>query len=318
MVRAMSAHPVTIDCQYLSDQFAAAYLLREQDEFAFVEANTAHAVPRLLEALQAAGGRPEQVRWVVVTHVHLDHAGGASALMEACPNATLLCHPRAAPHLVDPSRLVASATKVYGAEAFEALYGTIRPVAPERVRVMEDEETLAWGDRTWRFLHTRGHANHHLCLHDSASGGVYTGDTFGLAYPSLQRAGLFVFPSTSPTDFDPEEALRSVERVAAIASRLYLTHFGEVTEVAGAAAQLRRHIAFCGALLDRAVASALEGPELGAWAAEVLRGYYATETRAIGLDLTDDDWSLLRLDLDINGQGIAHVAMKRRTASTRT
>src|SRR3954471_23425092 len=110
----------TIDCDYIYPRFAAAYLRVAGDEAAFVETNTSHAAPKLLAALASRGMRPEQVRWVIVTHVHLDHAGGAGAIMRACPNATLLAHPRAARHIVDPSKLVASATKVYGAERFQA------------------------------------------------------------------------------------------------------------------------------------------------------------------------------------------------------
>ncbi len=306
--------PITIDCEYLQPEFAAAYLLVEGDEAAFVETNTAYALPRLLEALSKAGRRPEDVRWVIVTHVHLDHAGGASAVMKACPNATLLAHPRAARHLIDPSRLVASAKQVYGDEPFRKLYGDIEPIPAERVRIMEDEETLRWGSRTLRFLHTRGHANHHFVVHDSASGGVFTGDAFGLRYPMLQGRGLFVLPTTSPTDFDPDEAKRSVRRIAEAASSVFLTHFGEVTEIEDAAGQLLRHLEFSGELLDRAVARSESGKELIAFCEAALREHYNRELAARGLELDQKGWELLDMDLDLNAQGIALVAEKRRAA----
>src|SRR5262245_32932848 len=114
---------VTIDCDYIRPRFAAAYLRVAGDEAAFVETDTAHAAPKLLAALAEQGLSPEAVRWVIVTHVHLDHAGGAGAVMRACPNATLLAHPRAARHLVDPSKLTASAIQVYGDARFRDLYG---------------------------------------------------------------------------------------------------------------------------------------------------------------------------------------------------
>ncbi|MCZ7684882.1 MAG: MBL fold metallo-hydrolase [Sandaracinaceae bacterium] len=159
---------VTIDCEYMDHPgFAAAYLVLESDRAAFVETNTNRAVPRLLEALRAHGRDVGDVELVVITHVHLDHAGGASSLMEACPHATLLAHPRAARHVIDPSKLIASAREVYGAEAFEAMYGEIRPVPAERVRVMEDGDAVTLGGRTLTFLHTRGHADHHACIVDS-------------------------------------------------------------------------------------------------------------------------------------------------------
>lgn len=165
---------ITIDCDYLFPQYAASYLLIEGDRAAFIENNTVHAVPRLLSALKQAGLTPEQVEYVVITHVHLDHAGGSAALMQACPGATLLAHPRAARHVKDPSRLIAGARAVYGDARFEALYGKIDPVPAERVREMGDEEILRWRGREWTFLHTRGHANHHFCIYDSALKGVFT------------------------------------------------------------------------------------------------------------------------------------------------
>lgn len=306
--------PVTIDCEYLHPGFAASYLLVEGDEAAFVETNTAHATPKLLAALAAAGRRPEDVRWVIVTHAHLDHAGGASSLMAACPDATLVVHPRAARHLIDPSRLVASAIGVYGEETFRSLYGRIDPIPDARVRIVEDEETLSWGSRTLRFLHTRGHANHHMVVHDSATDGVFTGDSFGLRYPMLQTKGLFVLPSTSPTDFDPEAAVESVHRIARTGSRAFLTHYGEVTELEAAAAQLVEHLGFSGRLLQQAIESDASGPALDVFCEEALRSHYERSLASRGLVLDEEAWRLLQLDLALNAQGIAFTAARRRAA----
>jgi glyoxylase-like metal-dependent hydrolase (beta-lactamase superfamily II) len=145
----------TIDCQYLFPQFAAAYLKTAGDEAFFVDNNTTHSVPLLLDALKRASLRPEQVRYVIITHVHLDHAGGTSALIKACPNATLLAHPKAAIHMVDPSRLVSSARKVYGDAEFERLYGEILPIAQNRVRSITDGETVDFGRSKLEFFYTR-------------------------------------------------------------------------------------------------------------------------------------------------------------------
>jgi glyoxylase-like metal-dependent hydrolase (beta-lactamase superfamily II) len=300
---------LTIDCDYVAPGFAASYLLTEGDEAAFVEANTAHALPRLLAALGARRVDPSQVRWIFVTHVHLDHAGGASALMEACPGATLLCHPRAAPHLVDPAKLVAGARRVYGDAAFERLYGDIRPIDPARVRAVADGETLRWGSRAWTFLHTRGHANHHACLFDDTLDGTFTGDTFGVRYPRLQRAGLFVLPSTSPTDFDAEAALASVDRLERLGRRAFPTHFGEVGDLRGVASQLREQLTFAGRLVDEA-AGRDDDPE--AFCRGRLDAFMEQLLARRGLVLDEAERSLLGLDLRLNAQGVAHAARRRR------
>lgn len=305
----------TIDTRYLGrPDFAAAYLIVEGDRAAFVDNNTNAAVPRLLAALDEQGLDPEQVEYLIITHVHLDHAGGTSKLARACPNATVLAHPRAAPHVIDPSKLVASASAVYGEAEFERLYGAIDPVAEARVRVIDDEETLAFGSRTLRFLHTRGHANHHFCIADSASGAIFTGDAFGLVYPALQGEGTFAFPSTSPTDFEPELAREAVRRlVAEQPACLYPTHFGAVTDIETAAGQLQRHLDFAERLRDDAEAGDRPDDELEEYCRRRLRDYFAGLLDGRGtLGGDPETWSLLALDIDLNAQGIAFAANKRR------
>lgn len=306
---------VTIDTAYLGRaRFAAAYLLIEGDRAAFIDNNTNAAVPTLLAVLEAHDLAPEQVEYLIITHVHLDHAGGTSTLARACPNATVLAHPRAAPHIIDPSKLVASASAVYGEQAFEQLYGQISPVPEARVRVMEDEETLDFGTRQLRFLHTRGHANHHFCIADSQSNSIFTGDAFGLVYPDLQHDGVFAFPSTSPTDFEPELARDSVQRLVDQApSCLYPTHFGAVTEIEPAAGQLLRHLEFAEALRDEAQASDRPDAALEAFCEPRVRAYFAGLLDARGsLGQQASVRKLLDLDIKLNAQGIAFAASKLR------
>jgi len=310
----------TIDTHYLGrTEFAAAYLIIEGDRAAFVDNNTNAAVPRLLDALKEQGLSPDQVEYLIITHVHLDHAGGTSRLARACPNATVVAHPRAAPHIVDPSRLVASASAVYGEAEFKRLYGAIEPVPEERVRIMEDEQTLSFGSRELRFLHTRGHANHHFCIADSASGAIFTGDAFGLVYPALQREGTFAFPSTSPTDFEPELAREAVRRlVDEKPGCLYPTHFGAVTDIRTAADQLLRHLDFAEALRDDAERSELPDGELEAYCRSRLSDYFAGLLDGHGtLGKDPDSRALMKLDLDLNAQGIAFAANKRRRKARR-
>jgi len=305
----------TIDTHYLDrPEVAAAYLIVDGDRAAFVDNNTNAAVPRLLAALEEQGLRPEQVEYLVITHVHLDHAGGTSKLAKACPNATVVAHPRAAPHVIDPSKLVASVSAVYGEDEFARLYGTIEPVAGDRVQVMEDEETLRFGSRELRFLHTRGHANHHFCIADNASGAIFAGDAFGLVYPALQGEGTFAFPSTSPTDFEPELARESIRRlVDEQPSCIYVTHFGAVTDIATAAGQLMRHLDFAESVRDDAEASDRPDEELEAWCRARLYDYFAGLLDGwSGLGRDAETWSLLKMDIDLNAQGIAFAANKRR------
>lgn len=306
---------LTIDCHYQDrPQFAAAYLIVEGERAAFVDNNTSRALPRLLAALETAGLEPTQVEYAIITHVHLDHAGGTSALTEACPNATVLAHPRAARHVVDPDKLISSASAVYGEEEFRRLYGDIEPVPEQRVRIMQDGETLKFGRRELTFLHTRGHANHHFCIADSASNSLFTGDAFGLVYPALQGQGTFAFPSTSPTDFDAELARESVQRIVASgAERLFPTHFGELTDIRTAAGQLIRHLDFAEQLMLDAEASDLPDEALTGFVHTRLRDYFAGCLDGHGtLGAERATWHWLELDIDLNSQGIAFAANKRR------
>lgn len=309
---------VTIDCQYLAPEFAAAYLLIDhapsgEARAAFIDNNTAHSVPLLLKALQQQGLTTAQVELVIITHVHLDHAGGTSQLMAACPQARLLAHPRAAKHMIDPSKLVASARAVYGEEPFDRLYGRIDPIPASRVRVMEDGTEAEFGaGAPLRFIHTRGHANHHMCIVDPGTRSIFTGDSFGLAYPFLQRAGLFIFPSTSPTDFDFNEAIASLDRIAASGARqACLTHFGAVTDLANARRQLRAHLEYSQSLVEKH-AGAMDAAALAPVIERELWSQLEKVTQAQGLSLTPADRELLKLDLELNAQGLAHVVCKAK------
>ncbi len=294
-------------------QVAAAYLRVENGEAAFIETNTAHAAPKLLAALEQSGVAPEAVRYVIVTHVHLDHAGGASELMKACPNAILLAHPRATRHLIDPSKLVASATAVYGAEKFAQLYGTIEAIDPTRVRALDDGASVPFAGSEFRFIHTRGHANHHFVVHDLARETVFTGDAFGLVYPQLQRGTRFAFPSTSPTDFDAIEALASIDKILALQTKsACLTHFGEVHDLDVIATQLRSWIETSQQLVEKAAALT----EMAGAAEAFIRASLAVEMTIASLrsNITLDavDEKLLALDLDLNAQGLLHAARKQK------
>jgi glyoxylase-like metal-dependent hydrolase (beta-lactamase superfamily II) len=172
----------------------------------------------------------EQVKYVAVTHVHLDHAGGAGLLMDALPNAKLVVHPLGARHMIDPAKLQAGATAVYGEAEFKRTYGDLKPIDESRILIADDEFKIQLGKRVLTFIDTPGHARHHFCIYDDASHGFFTGDTFGLAYQELtNHNGPFIFPTTTPVQFDPDALKASIIRMVTFnPERMFLTHFGMV------------------------------------------------------------------------------------------
>ena len=293
----------TIDTGYVRPRFDAAYLVVEQGRGAFVDCGTNHSVPVLLAALDAAGLAPADVDWVILTHVHLDHAGGAGTLMRQLPHARLVAHPRAAPHMIDPARLVAGATAVYGEELFARHYGELVPVPAERVVVAADGHEVDLAGRTLRCIDTPGHARHHLCTWDARSRSWFTGDTFGLSYRELDSAhGAFILPTSSPVQFEPGAMQASIARMLAEAPQaMYLTHYGRVEDVARLGAELHAQI-------DAMVAMARScepGPGRHDALVAALSGYYLGRARAHACTL--DDAAVLRLlemDIELNAQGL--------------
>jgi glyoxylase-like metal-dependent hydrolase (beta-lactamase superfamily II) len=236
-------HGITaIDTGFVRPSFDASHLLVEGGRAAFVDVGTGFSVPRLMAALEAKGLPPEAVDHVILTHVHLDHAGGAGQMMRALPNARLVVHPRGARHMVDPSKLWEGASAVYGEEAMRRNYGELVPVDPGRVVEAPDGLTLELGGRPLVFLDTPGHARHHLCVWDEASRSMFTGDTFGLSYRELASGrGAFILPTTTPVQFEPDALLRSIDRLLGyLPAAMLLTHYSRVTEIGRLAADLNR------------------------------------------------------------------------------
>ncbi len=229
-----------IDTGFHRPMFDAAYLMIEAGRAAFIDTGTNHSVPRLLAALAAANLPADAVDFVIATHVHLDHAGGAGLLMQQLPIARLVVHPRGAPHLINPRLLINGARAVYGDEEFERSYGNVIGVAPDRVLETADGMLLALAGRPLSFIDTPGHARHHHCIWDERSRGFFTGDTFGLSYREFDTArGAWLLPTTTPVQFEPDALHASVRRMLAFEpERMYLTHFGPVTQVQRLGAEL--------------------------------------------------------------------------------
>lgn len=206
-----------------------SYVFHESKK-AIIETSASPSIPFLLNGLKELGIKPEEIEYVIVTHIHLDHAGGAGLFLESCPNAKIVVHPKGARHLADPSRLIASAKMVYG-EEFDALFDPIVAIPKERMIEMEDGGTLDLGGRVLQFVHTPGHANHHFSIWDEKSAGVFTGDTAGIQYAQLADEGLpFFMPTTSPNQFDPQLMKQSIEKIMTFhPERLFFAHYG-ITE----------------------------------------------------------------------------------------
>ena len=303
----------TIDCDYTLPRYAAAYLLIHDGRATFIENNTAYAVPRMLDRLLHHGLSPEAVEYCVITHVHLDHAGGSSALMKACPRAQFIAHPRAAPHAIDPTKLVNSAKSVYGEERFKELYGVIEGIDKDRVLTMEDEATLDFAGYTLRFLHTRGHANHHFVIHIPEKKAIFTGDAFGIIYPDVCINKLFAFPSTSPTDFDGPCARSSIDRIIETNAEIaYLTHYGPIRELKEAGQQLRYLLSISEDLMLEAYASPEEDEELETLIRPALRAHFEAAMDTYEVPKVQEVLDRLALDIELNAQGLAFAAVKKR------
>ncbi len=233
-----------IDCDYVRPRLAASHLLVDGGRAAFVDTGTTRSLPNLLAALEAKGIGRADVDWVLTTHVHLDHAGGAGALMQVLPNARCAVHPRGARHLIDPAKLIAGSIAVYGEERYRALYGEIVPIDAARVFVADDGARITLGGRELELIHTPGHALHHYCVVDAAHALIFSGDTFGISYRDFDVDGrAFVFPTTTPVQFDPEALCRSVDRLMACRPRsIFLTHYAEVTDLERLARELKERV----------------------------------------------------------------------------
>jgi glyoxylase-like metal-dependent hydrolase (beta-lactamase superfamily II) len=305
---------LAIDTGFTRERMACSFLVEAGTEVAFVETGANSGVPRLLGVLERRGWRREQVRYVIVTHVHLDHAGAAGRLMQEFPRATLLVHPRGARHMIDPARLEASVRQVYGDEAFDRMYGSLVPIDAARTREMADGARALLGDRELMFHDTPGHARHHFCVWDEQTCGWFAGDTFGLSYRELDSAqGPFIFPTTTPIEFDPQALQHSMGMLMEKQPAwMYLTHYGRVGDIPRLAGDLTAGI-------DAHVEIAEQhehSPDRTRDIAEALGAWLKSRIRAHGVTLAEDVLDeLLANDIGLNTQGL-EVWLDRRHKNT--
>jgi glyoxylase-like metal-dependent hydrolase (beta-lactamase superfamily II) len=299
-------HGVTaIDTDYVRPLLDASHLIVDRGRAAFVDTGVNASVPLLLEALRQKNVDVADVDYVFLTHVHLDHAGGAGQLMQRLPNARAVLHPRGARHMIEPSRLVKGSEAVYGRERVREMYGDITAIPKERIHVAADCEELALGERVLMCLFTEGHARHHYCLADPASDGVFTGDSFGISYRDFDTAaGEFIFPTTTPVHFDPVEAHKAIDRIMGLSPKcLFLTHYSKVTDLPRLAGDMHQRIDDFVAIANRYASARSRTQAMQ----DSMFAYLRDELVKHGFGSDDNGLhELLDVDVALNTMGLEH------------
>lgn len=281
----------------------------EEEQLTLIETGPSPSVPYIREGLAKLGYSTDQVKYVIVTHIHLDHAGGAGLFLQECPNATIVVHPKGARHLVDPSRLMAGARAVYG-DQFEELFDPIVPVPEDRLMTKADKETLQIGPNcTLEFIDSPGHANHHFSIYDPVSNGMFTGDTAGVHYPQLRQEGIhLVLPSTSPNQFDPDKMLASIERYRERKlDRLYFGHFGMTDQVEDAYCQVSEWLPVFVREGEEVLAQGLTHDDL----AQRLLHRVTDFLRSMGVADEHEIYKIIQVDLSVCSMGIVDYLQKK-------
>jgi len=292
-----------IDTEYARSLQDASHLIVEGGRAAFIDTGVNDSVPLLLDALQQQDLDVDNVDYVILTHVHLDHAGGAGKLMQELPNARCVVHRFGAPHMIDPGKLIAGTEAVYGAEKTRETYGKIRPIDASRIDIPEDGDWLSLNGRELQLINTEGHARHHHVVNDPTSKGVFTGDSFGVSYRELDtERGEIVFPTSTPVQFDPVAAHVAVDRIMACEpEQLFLTHYSRVGNVERLASQMHAGI-------DAYVAMARQhehDDDRSAALRENLLGYYAEQLEDHGYAGDREMMrAVLGIDIELNAQGL--------------
>lgn len=251
---------ILIDTHYLNTPEAIGVYLLLGERPALIETGPASTIDHVIDAVGAAGLDPSDLQALAVTHIHLDHAGGAGTLVRRFPHLHVYVHPAGAPHLIDPSRLLASAARLYG-DDLPRLFGDVLPIPADHVHVIEDEEELRLGSRTVTALDTPGHARHHHAYLDERTGDLFAGDVAGVALPGSR----YVRAPTPPPELDVPAWEQSIAKLQARRlSRLLLTHFGAHTWIDELFEQLKVRLHEGVAAVRAALTAGLDEPAITA------------------------------------------------------
>ena len=298
-------HGITVvDTGFVRPNFDASFLIVENGRAAYIDTGPNNAVPRLLAALDAQGLERSAVDYVIPTHVHLDHAGGAGLLMQELPSARMLIHPRGARHMIDPTALIEGVRAVYGLEVTNRDYGELVSVPEDRITTTADGMVVVLGGRRpLRFMDTPGHARHHNCIWDEASRGWFTGDTFGIVYPELHTpAGPYIVPATAPIQFDQPALHESVRKLLAQRPvQMFLTHYGSVRNPEKLAVQFLRQVD----AMAEAARKLAAAPGRHEALKQAFADIYLAELRQSGSTHSESfPRDMLANDVELNAQGL--------------
>lgn len=299
-----------IDAQFHRPKRAAIHLIVENGKMALIDTGTTSSIPGVISVLQEKNLAIEDVDYIILTHIHLDHAGGASHCMRVFPNARLVVHPRGARHMADPGKLISGAIAVYGETEFKRVYGEIYPIDKKRIIEAPDESRIELNGRSLLFLDTPGHARHHNCIYDEKSNSFFTGDTFGVSYRELDVNGMeFVFPTTTPVQFDPDAAHASIGRIMRFNPEYaFLTHYSRICH-------LERHAESMHELIDAHVDIARNAQNHADSTATsrfdtiraALQALLLQRIRSHGCTMSEEDiTNLLYSDIRLNTLGLEH------------
>jgi glyoxylase-like metal-dependent hydrolase (beta-lactamase superfamily II) len=295
---------IAFDSGYVRPILAAVHLIVENGRVAFIDTGTNDSLPNTLAILKKLALDVTAVDYVVLTHIHLDHAGGAGGMMQSFPNAKLVVHPRGVRHMAEPSKLVAGVSAVYGTEYVQRVYGEIVPVPPERIISANEGHAISLAGRKLTCLDTPGHARHHICIVDEQTGGIFTGDMFGLSYRELDvNERQFIFPTTSPSQFDPDTMRESICRLLKLSPpAMYLTHYGQLNNIAQRGLDLRRRL---DAVVELAVTERTSGEARHGRIKTAMTQYLLSEIRDHGCLLPEKNLlDIWEGDMELNAQGL--------------
>lgn len=274
----------------------------DEEKLTLVETGPSPSINHIKQGLVKLGFSLEQVKYIIVTHVHLDHAGGAGLFLKECPNATVVVHPKGERHLANPKKLVAGARAVYG-DSFSELFEPVVPVHEERLLVKHDGDTLEISPNcTLEFLDTPGHAKHHFSIYDPVSNGMFTGDTVGIRYEQLAKDDIdFFLPSTSPNQFDPEAMHAAIKRIRnRNLNRIYFGHFGMTEKIDTALNQVAEWLDIFMEIGNEAVS---EGKGYDVLAERMLK-HVKQHLETLGVHGDHDVYVLIGLDMQVSALGI--------------
>ncbi|MFJ7736489.1 MBL fold metallo-hydrolase [Lysinibacillus sp. NPDC097287] len=294
------------------DERTSAYVLIDE-KIALIETSASPSVPYIMEGLDELNISLEDIDYVIVTHIHLDHAGGAGLFLQSCPNAKFVVHPRGASHMIDPSRLIASAKSVYG-EEFNELFDPIVPIDAERVIEIGHGDIFPLGEHQLTFYHTEGHAKHHVSMHYSATNGMFVGDTTGVRYPEMDGEAVdLIIPSTSPNQYDPETMEKSIQFYESMnVAELYFGHYGAYQNPKEAYRQVRYWTPLFLAAGEKALASAESFEEQTILLDEQLKVMIHHYLHEQGIDDNHPVYDVIPFDTLVSAMGILDYLMKTK------